>query len=135
MVNDAENFTGTEVIYGNKIFNLKAMNRFLNDIFSGKIDNIYTAEKEFLEKIKEDGDLLRNYKQFAKDVNAQTLASIIDDLKHAIFGVLLPSEQKSCKQQSDTTEMPELEDEQEAAQRQTWQGLKILTPKQMILSY
>ena len=36
------------------------------------------------------------------------------------------------EQQPDTTDMPELEDEKSAAERQQEQGLKILTPQQMI---
>ena len=36
------------------------------------------------------------------------------------------------EQQPDTTDMPELETEESAAERQQGQGLKILTPQQMI---
>ena len=36
------------------------------------------------------------------------------------------------EQQPDTTDMPEFEDEKSAAERQQGQGLKILTPQQVI---
>ena len=41
-------------------------------------------------------------------------------------------ERNNQKQQPVTTDMPELETKEEATQRQQGQGLKILTPQQMI---
>ena len=49
----------------------------------------------------------------SKDTDAEKLKKIFDNLEYAVFGMLLPTEE-------------------EAAQRQQGQGLKILTPKQMI---
>ena len=46
---------------------------------------------------------------------------------YPIFGILLPS--KSVK----VIDMPELESEESAAQREQGQGLNILTPKQIII--
>ena len=55
----------------------------------GKINNKYDAEKEYVKKIVSNEKLLRSYKGFSRNKNAQTIASIINDLGYAIFGRLL----------------------------------------------
>ena len=63
------------------------MLRFIDDILSGKINNKYDAEKIYKE-IMEDENLLRNYKNFSRNKNAQTIATIIINLGYAVFGPL-----------------------------------------------
>ena len=63
--------------------------KFLDGILSGKI-NKYNAEKEYVEKIKSDENLLRNFKDFAKNKNVQKIARIMSNL--IVFGSLLPSD-------------------------------------------
>ena len=60
----------------------------MDDILSGKINNKYDAEKVYT-KIMEDENLLRNYKKFSRNKNAQTIATIISNLGYAVFGPLL----------------------------------------------
>ena len=43
----------------------------------------------------EDENLLRNYKDFSRNKNAQTVATIISNLGYAVFGPLLPSKDKA----------------------------------------
>ena len=62
----------------------------MDDILSGKINNTYDAEKVFRE-IMEDENLLRNYKNFSRKKNAQTIVTIIRNLGYAVFGPLLSS--------------------------------------------
>ena len=52
----------------------------------------------------------------------------INELEYIIFGFFAPKKSDKKQQQN----MPELETEQKAAERQQGQGLKILAPKQMI---
>ena len=66
---------GSEVITYSKIVNLKSMSKFMDDILSGKI--------------MEDENLLRNYKNFSSNKNAQIIATIINNLGYALFGPLL----------------------------------------------
>ena len=66
------------------------MSRFIDDILSGKINNKYDAEKIYRE-IMEDENLLRNYKNFSRNKNAQIIATIINNLGYAVFGPLLSS--------------------------------------------
>ena len=82
VLDDAEKTTGIEAIVDNKVFSLRNTAIFLDNILSGKI-NRHNAEKEYIEKIKSDEDLLRNSKSFAKNKNAQELASIMNDVKEA----------------------------------------------------
>ena len=65
----------------------------------------------------------------SKKINKKVfkLYSLFDSGMYPIFRILLPS--KSVK----IIDMPELESEESAAQREQDQGLKILTPKQMII--
>ena len=76
-----------------------------------------------------DKNLLRNYKGFLK----QAIGSIMNDVKNAVSGCLLPSELEDDAVNIDIRDMTALENEEETAKRQQkWQRLKILTPKQMI---
>ena len=56
------------------------------------------------------------------------LRDIFNDVQYTVFGV------HDINKQSDTTHMPDLETEKSAAQRrkQEAEGLKILTPQQML---
>ena len=92
------------------------------------------SEKEYLEKIVDDESLLRSYKSFSRNKNAQIVATIINDLKNAVFGSLLPPEldDDNGMKNADIRDMPPLEIEEETEKRQKGQGLKIMTPKQMI---
>ena len=71
----------------------KKYNNFLNNIMSGEIDNKYTAEKEYLEKIKFSKDYL-DKKNMEKEGSGEKLKSIFNELEYAVFGVILPSEEK-----------------------------------------
>ena len=95
----------------------------MNDILTGKIDNKSDAEKEYFKNIQSDEDSLKSHK-YRKGDKPQRLVKFIDDAKYIVFGLLFPSEEK---------DMPELESEESAEQRQTGQGLKLLTPKQSII--
>ena len=72
------------------------------------------------------------------------LRNIFNDLRYATFGILLPSEytdsesakldvaqggKSESEEDTDTTDMPELEDEKPAAERQQGQGLKNINSK------
>ena len=71
---------GIEAITDTKVVNLRDVRRFSNDILSGKI-NQHNAEKEYIEKIMGDENLLKkSYKSFPKSKNAQEIASIMNDL-------------------------------------------------------
>ena len=78
---------GLEVITDSKIVNLKRVSQFIDDILSGKINNKYDAEKIYRE-IMEDENLLKNYKNFSRNKNAQTIAIIIINLGYVVFGPL-----------------------------------------------
>ena len=60
--------------------------------------------------------------------NEKKLRDIFDDIQYAIFGL------DDINKQPNTTDMPDLEPEESAALRknQEGQGLKILTPEQML---
>ena len=91
--------------------------KFLDDIMSGKI-NKYNTEKEYVEKIMNDENLLRSYKDFSKNKNAQKIASIMNNVKNAVFESLLPSELEDDAVNIDIRDMPPLKTEEEAAERQ-----------------
>ena len=57
-----------------------------------------------------DEKLLRSYKNFSKNKNAQTIATIINDLGYAIFGPLLPSEldDADCIENVNIRDIPDL---------------------------
>ena len=78
--------------------------------------------------------MLKSYRGFLRNKNAHTIVKIIDDLGYAIFGPLLPSKEETddSKEGIPILPLPELETEQQAEKRQKRQGLKIMTPKQMI---
>ena len=98
----------------------------------GKIDNKYDAEKEYVEKIKNDKELLDTEK-IRRGGKRQRLKSIFNNIENSVFGILLPSEEKGDEDQPEIIDMPDLENEESVAQRQKGQGLKVLTPKQMII--
>ena len=99
-----------------------------------------------------DENLLRGYTNFSKNKNAVEMASIMKDLKNAVFGYLLPSQLEDdidsidirdkspsesekldiAQGEIDTSGMPPLESEKDAEKRQKGKGLKTITPKQMI---
>ena len=54
---------GIEARSDDKIFSLKKVMKFLDDIMSRKI-NKYNAEKEYVEEIMNNENLLRSYKDF-----------------------------------------------------------------------
>ena len=128
----AEESIGSEVITDSKIVNLKRVSRFIDDILSGKINNKYDAEKVYIE-IMENENLLRKYKNFSSNKNAQTIATIINNLGYAVFGPLLP-----LKYNADDIEnfhirdMSDLESEEDVAKRQKRHGLIIMTPNKLI---
>ena len=109
---------GLEPITDSKIVNLKRASRFIDDILSGKINNRYDAEKIYRE-IMEDENLLRNYKNFSRNKNAQTIATIKSNLGYAVFGPLLPSKDNADDTENfDIRGMPDLESEEDAEKRQ-----------------
>ena len=123
---------GLEAITDSKIVNLKRVSKFMDDILSGKINNKYDAEKVYT-KIMEDENLLRSYKNFSRNNNAQTIATITSNLGYAVFGPSLPSKYNADDIENfDIRDMPDLESEEDAEKRQKGHGLKIMTPKQMI---
>ena len=69
-------------------------------------------------------------KKYRKGGKTWKLLDIIDDVKYIVFGSTFSSEEKL----SEIMEMPKLETEESAQQRrkQEEQGVKILTPKQLI---
>ena len=123
---------GLEAITDSKIVNLKRVLRFIGDILSGKINNKYNAQKIHKEIMK-DENLLRKYRNFSKNKNAQTIATIISNLGYAVFGHLLPSALISNDIENvDIRDIPDLESEEDADKRQKGHGLKIMTPSQLI---
>ena len=64
---------------------------FLDDILTGKIDNRYGAEKEYLEKIQSDEDFLERQK-YRKGGKTWKLIKIFNDIKYNVFGLIFPSE-------------------------------------------
>ena len=70
---------------------LKNVKKFLDDILSGKIDNKYDAEKEYLEKINYDKDLL-----YTKE-GPEDLKNIFNDSEHSVLGILLPLKEKKTR--------------------------------------
>ena len=104
-----EKNTGLEAITDSKIVNLKRVSRFIDDILSGKINNTYDAEKIYRE-IMEDENLLRRYRNFSENKNAQTIATIISNLGYAVFGLFLLSKDNA----DDIRDIPKLETEEEA---------------------
>ena len=80
-----------------------------------------------------DENLLRNYKNFSMNKNAQTIATIISNFGYAVFGPLLSSKHNSDDIENvDIRDMPDLESEEDAEKRQKENGLKIMTPSQLI---
>ena len=109
---------GLEAITDSKIVNLKNVSKFMDDIFSGKINNKYDAEKVYTKKI-EDENLLKSYKNFSRNFsrnkNAQSIATIISNLGYGVFGPLLLS--KHNADYIHIRDKPDLESEEDAAKR------------------
>ena len=78
--------------------------------------------------------MLKSYKCFLRNKNAQAIAKIIDDLGYAISGPLLPSKEETddFKEGMPMPPLPDLETEEDAGKRQKGQGLKIMSPNQLI---
>ena len=100
-----------------------------------------------------DENLLRNYKNFSRKKNSQTIATIISNLGYAVFEPLLRSKDNAGDTENvDIRNMPRLESEEDAAKRlatikkisktsnkeeplkdtKIGEGLKILTPNQLL---
>ena len=64
-------------------------------------------------------DLLRKYKSFSESENAKEIASIMNDLKNAAFGSLMPSKLDDADgiENIDIRDMPPLETGEEAEKR------------------
>ena len=119
-----------EAITDSKVVNLKRVSRFIDDILSGKINNKHDAEK-ICREIMEDENLLRRYRNFSKNKNVQTIATIISNLGYAVFGLYLPSKCNANDVENvDIRDMPGLESEEDTAIKGT--GLKIMIPSQLI---
>ena len=84
-----EESIGLEAINDSKVVNLKEVSRFIDDIMSGKINNKYDAEKQYVKKIMSYEKLLKSYKSFSRNKNIQTIVAIKNDLGYAIFGPLI----------------------------------------------
>ena len=109
---------GSNALTDSKIGNLKRVSRFIDDISSGKINNKYDAE-EVCREIMEDENLLRNYKNFSRNKNAQTIATVISNLGYAVFGPLLSSKDNADDIENvNIRDMPDLESEEDAEKRQ-----------------
>ena len=134
VLDNVEENIGLEGLTDVKVVNLKSVLKFMNNILSGKRNNKYDAEKEYVEKIITNENLLKSYKVFPRNKSAQTIATIIGDLEYAIFGPLLPSKEQTdhSKKGMPIPSLSELETEEEAEKRQKGQGLKIMTPNQLI---
>ena len=69
--------------------------------------------------------MLRNYKNFSSNKNAQTITTIINNLGYAVFGPLLPSKDNADDIENvDIRDIPDLESEEDAEKRQKGHGLK-----------
>ena len=140
---------GLEAITDSKVVNLKSVSKFMDDILSGKTNNKYDAKKVYT-KIMEDENLLRSYKNFSRNKNAQSTVTIISNLGYAVFERLLSS--KDNADDIDIRDMPGIESEEDAAKRlitvqkisktsnkeeppkeQEAKGLKIMTLSQLII--
>ena len=62
VLDKVEENVGLEAITDSKVLNFKNVLKFIDNILSGKINNKYDAEKEYVEKIINDEKLLRSYK-------------------------------------------------------------------------
>ena len=125
MIKKIRSDTNLNVIIDKKKISLSSIEGFLNDIVTGKINNEYDAKQEYQKKIQDDEDLLRT-KKYRTGGKAWKLFDIIDDVKYVVFALTFPFEEKP----SEIIDMPELESEISTTQQ--GQGVKILSPKQMI---
>ena len=115
---------GLEAITDFKIVNLKRKSRFIDDMLSSTINNKYDAKK--IEKeIMEDENLLRTYKNFSRNKNAQIIATIISNPGYPVFRPFLPSKDNVDDIENvDIRDMPDLESKEDAEKRQKGHGLK-----------
>ena len=128
MIKKIRSDTDSNVIIDKKKIVLSDTEGFLNDTVTGKINNKYNAKQEYLKKIQDDEDLLRS-KKYCKGGKTWKLLDTIDGVKYVVFGPTFSSEEKL----SEIIDMPGLETEESAEKRkQQGQGVKILTPKQLI---
>ena len=84
----------------------------MNDIVTGKINNKYDANQEYLKKIQDDEDLLTS-KKYRKGGKIWRLLDTIDDVKYVVFGPTFSSEEKL----PEIIDMPQLDTEESAEQR------------------
>ena len=124
---------GLKAITDSKIVNLENISKFMDDISSGKINNKYDAEKIYT-KILENENLLRSCKNFSKNENAETIATIINNLGYAVFGPLLPSRHNADGIENiDIKDMPDLKADEVAEKEPTiGHGLKTMTSSQLM---
>ena len=109
--NNTEPGFGINFLDDNKSVDLKNIGNFISDILSGKINNKYDAEDEYIKKIKDDEDYLNSVKSTNKLY--LHLKNIFDKTKFALFGVLFPLQEKPDTTKYDK-DMPALETEEEA---------------------
>ena len=121
----------------------KAKNEGLRTNVDGReitLDNTESLLKDLGNKILDRHEFKRKYSNIANDVEAIANKPIITrnqetmvEATSLLKEILEPSNKKSGEQ-LDTTDMPELESKQSATERtnQQGQGLKILTPDQML---
>ena len=73
------------------IFNFKKIGKLINDISTSKINNVFDAEAEYLQKIKKDKYYLRSIK--LKSDDSIKLRKFFNDTEYTVFGTFFPSEQ------------------------------------------
>ena len=85
-----------------------------------------------------DYEYLKNYKPERNSIGRK-IRDLMGDTMDMVFGVFFDDDDRDQKESDtdsaesiDITDMSELETEEEPEKRQKEQGLKILTPKQMI---
>ena len=127
----------------NKISPVK-LQMFLRSTLSGEINNKNDAMEEYSKNIDNDYSLLLKPKSARKGGNRDKLKIYMNTAKHIIFGQDSPLKSDSTDSENETLNIgqgetedigdpPPLETEEEAAKRQKRKGLKIMTPKQMIV--
>ena len=128
---DKYDISGINTTVDNKNITVRTLKSFLNDIATEKITSKDDVEKNVLGKITGDKKLLQKRIKSYSSKDRKKLSEVIDQAEYVIFGLIPPIKEG---EQPDTTDMPELESEKSAAQKreQEGQGLKILTPEQML---
>ena len=119
----------------------KAKNKGLQANVDGREITLNNAEsllKDLGNGILDGREFKNSYNNIANDVEAIVNKSLLTRSQNKMLESLLLLKEilkpKKSDEQSDTTDMPELESEESAAERrkQQGQGLKILTPDQML---